>query len=325
MKKTLAMLLLLSLILCLLTGCYAETDHYYSDNYYNVTVTGYEDTLIKPIKSRYQAGTIVEIKVHPVNDASLHVFVNNKEIPLSHFDSDYWSFEFVMPEENITIHLTFNQFYGKDEYVFEDLCSLDFLTNEITKVSIRVTNFSEKYSFMETRYSFKQEDIDNFKAIVEQRLIKANNDEASKAIYGNEYTFYYDSKYQNELTKILNFDDNFFIWNDFSSWQAFRFEDKNYVLPTIENPDLLTYSFKYYGRSSDVKKYDDESFSIKYHDIDSVEFIPYEGDMLDTVPMFYLDSGYGKINLLSPTVFELNGEYYEIVSGMKTWAYNLLD
>lgn len=315
MKRLIAIVLALVCML-VLVGCDGVK------NYYSVKVTGDQDSLIEPIKSRYQAGTVVEIKAHPVTDISLRVFVNDKEISMSHFDSDYWGFEFVMPEENVTIHLTYDNFYGNEEYTFEDLCSLEFLTNEITKVSVRVKNYSEKYSLIETRYTFKQEDIENFKAIVGQKLIKADNNVASNAIYGSEYTFYYDSSFREEMTETLNFNDEFFTWNDFSSWQAFEFEDRNYVLPTIENPDLITYSFKYDYLSSDIKSYDDESFLIRYYKIRSVEFVPYEGDHLDVDPKYYLDSGYGKINLLSQTVFELNGEYYEIISGIEDWAYN---
>ena len=98
-------------------------------------------------------------------------------------------------------------------------------------------------------------------------------------------------------------------------------EDENYLLPTIENPDFVTYSFRYDGYSSDVKSYDDEGFAIRYFQISSVEFVPYEGESIDTASPFYLDSRYGKINLISPTVFELNGEYYEIVSNAQYWAY----
>ena len=315
-KKSLSLLLLVSIFLCLLSSCNGI------GNYYSVNVTGDKDSLMEPIMPVYQAGKMVEIKAHPVTDISLHVFVNGKEIYMSHYDSDYWGFEFVMPEENVNIHLTYDQFYGRDEYEFNDLHSLEFLKNKITKVSIRKTNYSKKNSFIETRYSFKQEDIDNFKVIFEQKLIKSDNNIASNAIYGNEYSFYYNTESHGERVDILEFNDTFFAWNDFASWQAFKFEDENYVLPTIENPDLVTYSFKYDGRSSNVKRYDDESFSLQYFNIGSVEFIPYEGEPLAIEAKFYLDSSYGKINLFTPTVFELNGEYYEIISGMESWAYN---
>lgn len=269
----------------------------------------------------YQSGTVVEIKAHPVTDVSLHVFVNGKEIPMSHYDSDYWGFEFVMPEENVTIHLTYDQFYGKDNYEFNDLNSLGFMRNEVLKVSVKTTNYQEKYSFIETRYSSRQSDIDIFKAITQENLMKADNSIASNAIYGYEYAFFYNTESHGERIDVLEFNDSFFTWNDFSSWQAFKFEDENYVLPTIEDPDLITYSFKYDGRSSDIKRYDDESFSIDYFSIGSVEFIPYEGEPIKANSPYYLDSGYGKINLLNSTVFELNGEYYEIISGAENWAY----
>ena len=315
MKKILAILLLISIILCLLVGCNGV------GNYYGVKVTGDKDSLMQPIMPFYQSGTVVEIKAHPVTDVSLHVFVNGKEIPMSHYDSDYWGFEFVMPEENVTIHLTYDQFYGKDNYEFNDLNSLDFMRNEVLKVSVKTTNYQEKYSFIETRYSSRQSDIDIFKAITQENLIKADNNVASNAIYGYEYAFFYNTESQGERIDVLEFKDSFFTWNDFSSWQAFKFEDENYVLPTIDEPDLITYSFKYDGRSSDIKRYDDESFSIDYFSIGSVEFIPYEGEPIETNSPYYLDSGYGKINLLNSTVFELNGEYYEIISGAENWAY----
>lgn len=315
MKKILAILLLISIILCLLVGCNGV------GNYYGVKVTGDKDSLMQPIMPFYQSGTVVEIKAHPVTDVSLHVFVNGKEIPMSHYDSDYWGFEFVMPEENVTIHLTYDQFYGKDNYEFNDLNSLGFMRNEVLKVSVKTTNYQEKYSFIETRYSSRQSDIDIFKAITQENLMKADNSIASNAIYGYEYAFFYNTESQGERIDVLEFNDSFFTWNDFSSWQAFKFEDENYVLPTIEDPDLITYSFKYDGRSSDIKRYDDESFSIDYFSIGSVEFIPYEGEPIKANSPYYLDSGYGKINLLNSTVFELNGEYYEIISGAENWAY----
>ena len=316
MKKLFAILLLLSISLCLLVSCNGI------GNYYNVKVTGDKDSLMEPLKPSYKAGTTVRIKAHPVTDTSLHVFVNGEEISMSHYDSDYWGFEFVMPEENVTIHLTYDQFYGKDQYVFSDLHSLNFMKNEVIKVSVKTTNYAEKYSFIETRYSSLQSDIDNFKAIVDQRLIKADNSIASNAIYGNEYSYYYNTESHGERIDVLEFNDAFFTWNDFSSWQAFKFEDENYILPIIEEPELITYSFKYDGRSSDVKRYGDESFSIDYFNIREVEFVPYKGEPIKTNSPFYLDSGYGKINLLNQTIFELNGEYYEIISGVEYWAYS---
>lgn len=332
MKKILALSLLLSIALCFLVGCTIVDDVLNvftpgENKFYSVEVMGDKTTLMKPIMPTYRAGTTVEIKAHSVTDVSLHVFVNGVEIPMSHYDSDYWGFEFVMPKENITIHLTFDQFYGKEEYDFDELFSgysrIEHFESAITKVSTRTTDYSEKYSFIETKYSYKQEDIDAFKAIFNEKLIKADNNVASQATYGNEYVFYYNVEYGDEMYESLEFNDEFYTWNDFSSWQAFKFKDEDYTLPTIENPDFVTYSFRYDGRSSYVKSYDDDSLSIKYFNIGDVEFIPYEGnDSFTANSPYYLDSGYGKIHLLSSTIFELNGEYYEIVSGTEYWAFD---
>ena len=166
MKKLVSIVLALVCILSLVGCNLSENTCSEDENTYRVDVTGSKSSLMNTIKSRYPAGTVVEIKAYPVTDVSLRVFVNGEEIPMSHYDSDYWGFEFVMPEENVTIHLTYDQFYGKDEYTFKDLYPLYFLTSNVDKVSIRTTNFSEKYSLIETRYSIKQKDIDNFKAIV---------------------------------------------------------------------------------------------------------------------------------------------------------------
>ena len=270
----------------------------------------------------YRAGTVVEIKAYPVTDVSLHVFVNDEQIPMSHFDSDYWGYEFVMPEENVTIHLTYDRFYGRDEFGFDELYGymmyLKHHENDINKICIKTYNLDEKYSFVENRYSSNKTDIENFKDIFNQRLIKIENDATIDTSYRKSYSFYYEDYEFGELY----FYDQYYHWNDFSSYQLFRFLDSNYVLPTIEDPDFITYSFIYDGRSGDVKKYGDPAFSIRYYSSDSVEFVPYEGEEIHIDPTFYLDSRYGKINLLTPTIFELNGEYYEIVSNTAYWAYN---
>jgi hypothetical protein len=185
----------------------------------------------------------------------------------------------------------------------------------------KTVNYSEKYSFIETRYSTRQLDIDNFKAIVEQRLIKVDNEIAAELPIGREYGFCYGREGNIHRVEALEFNGEFFAWSDIMSWQAFRFEDENYALPTIEDPELITYSFRYDGLSSDIRSYDDESFSQEFFRIGLVEFIPYIGEAIESGSPFYLDSRYGNIKLLSPTVFELNGDLYEIISGSEYWAY----
>ena len=316
MKKILVYLLLLFNLFALV-GC---EDNVF--DVYRVTVTGSKDSLMEPIKTFYKAGTVVEIKAYPVTDVTLHVFVNDEQIPMTHFDSDYWGYKFTMPAQDIVIHLTYDSFYGRDEYTFDEVWNTRFLNNEISKVAVKTFDYTKDYSFVVTKYSYKLEDIIRFKEIVNQKLLKVNEEDIVRTNLRHEIMFFVDDEHHGEFAEVLNFNDDLFVWNDFASWQAFRFADEAYILPAIENPDFITYSFIYDGLSSDVKSYDDESFTERFFNISNIEFIPYEGDTFDSNSTFYLDSRYGKINLLSSTIFELNGIYYEIVSGSEYWAYD---
>ena len=51
-----------------------------------------------------QAGELVEIRTNGILlDADIHVYVDGQEIGKSHYDSDYWGYSFVMPEEDVLI------------------------------------------------------------------------------------------------------------------------------------------------------------------------------------------------------------------------------
>ena len=206
MKKILAVFLLISISLSLFVGCGVF------DDYYKVEVTGSIYFLFTPILPVYKAGTVVKIKTHVIMDAGIYIFVNGEEIPMTHYDSDYWGYEFVMPAEDITIHITTDQFYGRDEYSFNELCYwTNLLQRDVLKVSIKTTDYNNEHSFIETRYSTKQEDIDSFKAIFDQTLVKVSNSEATDSNFGYEYLFYFDDEHGD----FLRFGDKFYHWNDF--------------------------------------------------------------------------------------------------------------
>ena len=316
MKKIICSFLLASICMCVLVGCGLF------DDFYSVTVTGSKSTLMQEIMPTYRAGTVVKIKAHPVTDASLHVFVNGEEISMNRFDSECWEFEFVMPEEDVTIHLTYDQFYGKDEYYFKELYwHPDDIEQGINKVILETYDSSKENSFIERSETIDEDDIEMFKSLFSQELIKVEDEDISDETVTKRYFYYYNGDLYGEFY----FVGEYLWWNDFSSYKIFKFKDENFTLPTIENPKSITYSFKYDGRSSDVKKYGDESFSMRYTMINSAAFVEYDGEVIEAEAIYYLDSRYGKINLLSPTIFELNGVYYQIVSGMSYWAYTYCD
>ena len=325
MKRFICLVLLVCMVITVFTGCESLF------HLYRVEVTGSKNDLASPISPFCQAGKTIEIKTYSIMDASIYVFVNGEEISMSRYDSGYWYFEFVMPEENVTIHLTHDPFYGRDEYEFSELIYwAEHLKNgiggkPISKVSVKIENYADKTAFVETRYSSKQEDIDSFIAITNQKLIKVDRDTVTDSDYRNTYTFFCeDNPYTGDWVGELIFYGEIYnhYYNETSFPQTFRFEDPDYLMPTIDDPDLVTYSFKYDGRSSDIKKYGDDAYSKAYYHIGLVEFVPYEGEEINIEPTYYLDSRYGTINLLTSTIFELNGEYYEIVSGEGYWAYN---
>ena len=60
-----------------------------------------------------------------------------------------------------------------------------------------------------------------------------------------------------------------------------------------------------------------------YTSLESIEFIPYTGSGDELLNIgYFLDTEYGRIDLLSPTVFGFDGKYYEIVKNANYWAYN---
>ena len=286
------------------------------DSYFKVEVTGSKDSLVKNLKSLYKAGEKVEIKAYQVTDVTLHVFVDDVEIIRKKSDSDYLEFEFIMPKKNITIHLTYDRFYGKNNYSFEELYYyLDNIETKTNKVSMQIINYDEKNSFIENRYSADIEVINDFKNIINKDLVKVNKNGST----GKGKRVVYNYIFNDNVFQQLNFDNNYLAWNDFSSYQLFTFLDTNYTLPYIENPDLITYQFRYDGLSSDIKKMSDDSFVERFFNIECIEFIPYNGSLPSVDAEYYLDSRYGKIELISLTIFRLNNNYYEILSGFEYW------
>lgn len=331
MKKSFASLIILLLLatLCLSSCNISEITNNF--DVYQVTVTGSTDHLGEPLLPFYKAGDTVKIKVDIIIDAAISVYVNNDKLSSVGYDKDYNFYEFEMPHEDVTVHLTFDPFYGRENYTFDELL---YWVEQLDKgiggipingVSMIINDFSDETSFIEKRYSEKQEDIDSFKAITDQPLIKSDYEVLVETNCAFTYTFYCnDNPYTGDWVGDLEFADNFFshFYNLTSFPQPFRFEDPSYVLPTIEDPDYVTYSFRREPRIIYVKKYADDSFSKRYDYMSYVEFVPYEGPTLDIEPEFYFDTKCGRVNLLNETVFELNGEYYEIISDESSWAYS---
>ena len=297
-----------------------------SKDYYKVTLEGesYEMFMSDPLKSHYKVGETVKVDVPSFTDFALRVFVNGVEVPRSQWESNDGYYEFVMPAEDVTIFFTSDEYYGRDVYSFVELCYwIPYVSGKLTKITVKTTNDEVKDSFVENRYFTNPEAILSFDEILQDHvMIKADNSLARAEKQRSEINFFYDDESSDRDQRFsMKFYGEYFIRQSFSSSQAFRFE--NFSMPSMDNPDSITYSFKRYTGINYIRKYGDESIEIAYDHSELVEFVPYDGPLTGQDATYYLeDREYGIINLISATVFELNGRYYEIVSGEKQWAYN---
>lgn len=226
-----------------------------------------------------------------------------------------------------------NHIPKKDTYRFEDIeigGIVNYLESDVCKVSVRITSTENKFELAENRYSSREEDIANFLAIIDQTFVKVDNLPAFPYYY--EYKFYKSTEI-GSAGLLLDFyhksPNSDIVPLGFYDTTIYTFKDDGYVLPTIENPEFVTYSFtdNDYQNKYTVKKYNNESVNWGYSpdSIECVEFIPYEGEADEFDTRFYLDSPYGVIELLGPTLFKWEGKYYRIVVGADCWVYTTKD
>ena len=326
MKKSVSLILLVCIISALLSGCGVL------DGIHSVTLTGATDEIEGIILPFYRAGSEVVIRTHKIFDGGLYVFVNGDEVRQEQDGSDHWVYRFTMPDEDVTVHISHNPYDGRDEYEFGELVywarfiDEGLLSEPISRISLTVNDINDASAFIEHRYSSMQTDIDALSVMLDQRLV-AVRENVDTGVY-RTYTVYCgedeQKPYAGDFYSEIHFNDEYVshYYNETSFPQLFRFEDAGYTLPEIDKPDIVTYSFKRQQGIDYVKKYSDDSFSERYDDLTYVEFVPYEGEPIDAVAEYYLDTSHGRIDLLTPTVFEIDGRLYEIVFGEKSWAYS---
>jgi len=329
MKKAISLLLFFAISVGALCGCGIFGD------YYELEVTGSKNELLTPLRSHYPAGQEVTFELPILCDAGIYVFLNGKQIDEDSYDSDLGIryFKFVMPAEKATLHLTFDKFYGVDYYDFKDVCSdYSIITSRgIDKVALRIYDYEDGTPFITTHYSTKAEDIERFQGILNNRLMKVDSDRTADRHLYRYYVFYNvdysprENAYVDQLRGQIDFVGDYYsyLWNMTSMPQSFAFVDDGYTLPTVEDPDLTTYSFKRTHKKCYIKSYGGDLIPIMYTSLESIEFIPYTGSGDELLNIgYFLDTEYGRIDLLSPTVFGFDGKYYEIVKNANYWAYN---
>ena len=55
------------------------------------------------VPNQARAGETVEIQSHVLYDADIEMYVDGEKLKKSHYDSDYWAWEFKMPDRGVKV------------------------------------------------------------------------------------------------------------------------------------------------------------------------------------------------------------------------------
>lgn len=304
MKRRLEIAIIL--LCCIwIVGCNAS-----SSNEYKLKVEGITENLIEPLKEKYQAGTKIEIKLAPVTDIGFYVYANNKEVKMTHFDSDYWGYEFTMPSEDVCIYITSDEFYGKDEYNFEEVFWWAKVLKQENVAKVQVEKGAIAVapgSLIDKAYSEDERDIANLFTVLNQKLVKVSNPQIDGGSYIN-YTFY-----QDDNAYTLEICNRYVVYSTFSSRRYFAFVDEDYQLPQLNFANQNVYAF--IGYDLKTKIYDaTHQFVCDYAYLSFLEFVEEESSMVDINTLFYVKSDFGNIYIKTPKTFIYKDVHYRITN-----------
>ena len=316
--KKLLLLLLLAFSLLVSTGCDNNTKH-------KLTYERLEeekDMLYSyPKEGLYKVGEELVIKVYVVTDTSLHVFLNKEDLRqtdserIKENDDSFFVnvFKFKMPDNDLVIHLTFDQFYGKEEYSFSDILyqvrNYEHNNNEIDKVEMSVKDESEYFN--KHIYTNDTNSINMVLDMFKQKLTRYSGlvDNNNAISY-----FLFDKNGYNVIQ--VNMVDKCVVYQDFNSRELFKLPD-NVSLPTFDGDVTYTFRIPHEYNRTNVKVYKDEeiiSEELSFSSLGMFEFKRISSSELDGMNvLFKIETSYGDIELVSPSRFYFNGEAYEIV------------
>ena len=89
-----------------------ETEHVISYNLGDLA------ELFTETPEKAQSGNKVEIRTQVLYDAGIHLYLDGQELKISHYDSDYWGYSFIMPDKDVEITAepyTKAEIWGSDE------------------------------------------------------------------------------------------------------------------------------------------------------------------------------------------------------------------
>ena len=195
--------------------------------------------------SYFAPGTIIKLHSYPIMDVDLIMYVNgefhSKQTSIETDDGYIWEYSFVMPTGEAILEFSTDPFHAdKYYYYFADIFNWVSLLNETTLKAIEIEDGyigvdpNDPNNAPIIRYSEKIEDINyNLHFLENEPLVKMHNYEPVAGGWYRKvkYITFEGQEYMLEISNGIVF------WNDFSSYEYFRFDRT----PT-NYPDIITES-----------------------------------------------------------------------------------
>ncbi|MDE5566462.1 MAG: hypothetical protein K2I77_05700, partial [Anaeroplasmataceae bacterium] len=256
MKKMVSIIFLLMIILTI-SSC--DNNSSYSKkpkkDYYQLSVTSeIVDVLDLPENGYYKAGCILEIKAAICTDVGMYVYLNNEKMECE-YEDDYLYWTFSMPKKDSTIHITRNEFYGKDVYAFEEVFSeVKFLNEEnVIKIREELGYYGvSSENFTEISYTENPNDIKDILTIFDQPLKVVEYEKITGGGY-RKYSFYE----KNSIRYDLLISNGSIVLQYFSDAYFFKFDNTDFKFPKMKNKSNEYYSFNRCYETGKVYSYSD--------------------------------------------------------------------
>jgi hypothetical protein len=191
-----------------------------------------------PSSGWYKKGTKISYKVEIVTDVTFYSYLNDERLYCYKDDGflgGYQYYEFIMPEEESILTLTSDEFYINREYHFNELFSWINSINEENVKSIRIEDgyigVNPETANPTITYSEDKRDITYNLSVLSEPLKKTYYD-----IDGGSYREIYFILEETEYC--IRIDNGQIFWNDFSSYQYFRFDRTPSVTFGISYPNV---------------------------------------------------------------------------------------
>lgn len=280
-----------------------------------IKYTARANELLEPISGKFYPGMIITLKARILIDADIAVIVNGKEIhkDKTSLDEDYWTYVFVMPDEDVTISCL-TTVATPPEYsfnLFEAYTNEMFSVDDIELVKHKhYSSYDKEGELAEITYS---NNLNDFIKIV--NLFNTYFDKEVQigmyAMFDNIDEF---SVYLKDGTKyVVNIYDNIFYYQH-KYYQIF-------TIPSFECTTMKCFSFitnenKYEGI---IKGVYDELKQIVIKNLNEVEFVEQNEPLFDIDNVILIiHTSFGEITVRS----DLN--FYLTVEGERIKTYKIV-